>query len=139
MTADYECIANDIGQKDQNSFKIALAPPNQGIRARSIVTESQPSQTNKVRAIRLQANEGEVPEWLDLRALVKYASVSERTLRLWIHRDHDPLPAVRITGKVLVNRHRFDEWLTAHALKPAGSVDVTRLVNDLVKKVSGAD
>jgi hypothetical protein len=136
MPADYEYAAKDIGQADRNSFKILLASPNQGIRARSTLSESQSNQTKKVR---LHANERDVPEWLDLRALVKYASVSERMLRLWIHRADDPLPAVRITGKVLVNRHRFDEWLAAHAVKPAGSVDLTTMVDDLIKQVSGAD
>ena len=129
----------DIGPTNGSSLKIVLASPNQGFHTGRTVSESPPHQRNLASTDRLQAMEEGFPEWLDLRTLVRYASVSERTLRLWIHRDHDPLPAVRITGKVLVNRHRFDEWLTAHALKPAGSVDITSIVNDLVKKVSGAD
>jgi hypothetical protein len=37
-----------------------------------------------------------MPEWLDLKALTGYACVSERTLREWIHRDSNPLPASRV-------------------------------------------
>ena len=35
-------------------------------------------------------------EWLDLKALQLYACVSERTLREWIHRPFNPLPAARV-------------------------------------------
>ena len=38
------------------------------------------------------------PEWLDLKALQEYACLSNRTLREWIHRCVDPLPAVRAWG-----------------------------------------
>lgn len=41
-------------------------------------------------------------EWLDLKSLQKYACVSERTLREWIHRPVDPLPAVRVGTKILI-------------------------------------
>lgn len=34
-------------------------------------------------------------EWMDLRAPRAYAAVSERTLRMWLSRAEDPLPAVR--------------------------------------------
>jgi len=43
-------------------------------------------------------------EWLDMKALEQYACVSERTLREWIHRAVDPLPAVRVGSKILVRR-----------------------------------
>jgi len=36
------------------------------------------------------------PEWMDLKALTQYACVSERTLREWLHRPIDPLPASRV-------------------------------------------
>jgi hypothetical protein len=35
-------------------------------------------------------------EWLDLRALTQYASVSQRTIREWIHRSGNPLPAAQV-------------------------------------------
>ena len=58
------------------------------------------------------------PEWLDLKALQEYACLSNRTLREWIHRCVDPLPAVRVGCKILVRRSEFDRWLEAHQVKP---------------------
>jgi len=60
-------------------------------------------------------------EWLGLRELTQYAALSERTLRARIHSPVDPLPAVRMGGKILVNRRAFDAWLQAHTLEPANS------------------
>ena len=53
------------------------------------------------------------PEWLDLKSLQRYACVSERTLREWIHRGANPLPAARVGTKILVRRSTFDQWLEA--------------------------
>jgi excisionase family DNA binding protein len=75
----------------------------------------------------------EMPEWLDLKALQKYACVSERTLREWIHRPIDPLPAVRVGTKILVRRSAFDHWLEGHQLK---AVDVGSIVEDIVRGVA---
>ncbi len=71
-------------------------------------------------------------EWLDLRALTQYAGVSERTVREWIHRAQNPLPAVKVDKKILVRRTQFDRWLEAHLLQPADSVNIGRIVNDVV-------
>src|SRR5205807_5390242 len=68
-------------------------------------------------------------EWLDLRALQRYACVSERTLRGWIHRPDDPLPAVRVETKLLVRRATFDAWLEAHQIKP---IDVETILNEMI-------
>jgi excisionase family DNA binding protein len=76
------------------------------------------------------------PEWLDLRSLQKYACVSERTLRDWIHRAVDPLPAVRVRSKILVRRTEFDRWLETHQVK---HVDVGCIVDELVAGVKGMD
>lgn len=54
--------------------------------------------------------------WFDLRRLRSYAPVSERTLRSWIHCPVDPLPAVRVRGKILVRKSVFDEWLGRHTI-----------------------
>ena len=75
-------------------------------------------------------------EWLDLRALQKYACVSERTLREWIHRPENPLPAVRVGTKILVRRSTFDQWLEHHRLR---AIDVGCIVDELVKGVMGSD
>jgi excisionase family DNA binding protein len=72
------------------------------------------------------------PEWLDLKALQGYACVSERTLRQWIHRVINPLPAVRVGSKILVRRCEFDRWLEAHQVK---HIDVGCIVDELVAGV----
>jgi excisionase family DNA binding protein len=76
------------------------------------------------------------PEWLDLKALQEYACVSERTMRGWIHRPVDPLPAVRVGTKLLIRRSTFDHWLEAHQLK---AVDVGCIVEEMVAGVRGRD
>ena len=68
-------------------------------------------------------------EWFDLGALQQYACVSERTLRDWIHRPVDPLPAVRVGTKILIRRSVFDSWLESHQVK---SIDVNRIVDEIV-------
>jgi excisionase family DNA binding protein len=72
------------------------------------------------------------PEWLDLKALQDYACVSERTIRAWVHRDVDPLPAVRAGTKILIRRSTFDRWLEAHQLKP---VEVGPIVEEIITRV----
>jgi excisionase family DNA binding protein len=75
-------------------------------------------------------------EWFDLKALQQYACVSERTLREWIHRPLDPLPATRVGTKILVKRSTLDQWLENHRVK---IVDVGCIVNEMVADVMGAD
>jgi excisionase family DNA binding protein len=75
-------------------------------------------------------------EWLDLAALTEYACISERTVRGWIHRSSNPLPAVRVGSKILVRRSIFDAWLENHRLK---SVDVGCIVEEMVASVMGTD
>jgi len=74
-------------------------------------------------------------EWLGLRQLTEYAAVSERTLRAWMHRQVDPLPAVQVDGKILVRRSQFDAWLERYRIKPSASVDVDAIVNGLLRDV----
>jgi excisionase family DNA binding protein len=76
------------------------------------------------------------PEWLDLKALQRYACVSERTLRQWIHRASNPLPAARVGTKILVRRSSFDHWLENHSLK---TIDVGCIVDELVAGVTGTN
>ncbi len=76
------------------------------------------------------------PEWLDLRALRQYACVSERTVRQWIHRPVDPLPASRVGSKILIRRSAFDRWLESHQLK---RVDVGCIVEEMVAGVKGGN
>jgi excisionase family DNA binding protein len=78
-------------------------------------------------------NQTSQPEWLDLKALQRYACVSERTLREWVHRSINPLPAARVGTKILVRRSVFDRWLEAHEIK---RVDIGCIVNDLIAGVT---
>ena len=71
-------------------------------------------------------------EWLDLKALQQYVSVSERTIRGWIHRPLNPLPSVQVGRKILVRRSMFDLWLEGHQLKP---VDVGCIVDEIMTGV----
>ncbi len=75
-------------------------------------------------------------EWMDLRSLTQYAAVSERTLREWIHRPSNPLPAARVGVKILVRRKTFDQWLENHRLK---SIDVGCIVDEMVAGVMGTN
>lgn len=75
-------------------------------------------------------------EWLDLRQLKRYAAVSERTLRTWIHQPIDPLPASRVGGKILVRRSVFDHWLEGHKLEP---IDLGCIVDELIEGVKGGN
>ena len=73
-------------------------------------------------------------EWMDLKALRQYACVSERTLRDWIHRTTNPLPAAQVGTKILVRRSTFDQWLENHRVK---LVDVGCIVDEIVAGVTG--
>jgi excisionase family DNA binding protein len=75
-----------------------------------------------------------MPEWLDLKALTGYACVSERTVREWIRRPTNPLPATQVGTKILIRRTSFDQWLENHRLK---SVDVACIVDEMVAGVMG--
>ena len=71
--------------------------------------------------------------WLSLRELTEYASVSERTLRQWLHRSTDALPAVRVDGKILVRKSEFDAWLERHRIQPDAAIDVDGIVNVVLR------
>jgi len=75
-------------------------------------------------------------EWLDLKALEQYACVSERTLRTWIHRPIDPLPAARVGNKILIRRSSFDGWLETHNVQ---AIDIEGIVDDLVAEMKGSN
>lgn len=83
-----------------------------------------------------RASQSEHKEWLDLKALQDYACVSERTLRQWIHRATNPLPAVRVGNKILVRRSAFDAWLESHEVR---HLDVGCIVDEMVAGVTGTD
>ncbi len=70
-------------------------------------------------------------EWLDVRALTQYASVSVRTIREWVHRPTNPLPAAQVGTKLLISRSAFDAWLAAHKIVTSQSVKT--IVNDVMQ------
>ena len=84
-------------------------------------------------ASELKATSGIGREWLSLRDLTVYAAVSERTLREWMHRDKNPLPAVQVEGKILVRRAAFDAWLERYRIRAKQIVDVDAIVNELTR------
>jgi hypothetical protein len=49
--------------------------------------------------------------YLRLSDLVRYSTLSIRTLRRYMHDAIDPLPVHRIGGCLLVKRSEFDAWL----------------------------
>jgi len=86
-----------------------------------------------VTVISRQPQPDDTKEWLDLRAITRYACVSERTVRDWIHLARNPLPAVQVEKKILIRRSIFDRWLETHPCCPASSIDVGRVVDDVLK------
>jgi excisionase family DNA binding protein len=72
---------------------------------------------------------------MDLKTLTEYAAISERTLRDWMHRGSNPLPAVRVGTKILVRRGAFDAWLQKHPLVPAESIDVADTVKEIMSEL----
>jgi hypothetical protein len=76
----------------------------------------------------------EWPEWMDLKILERYSSMSNRTLRGWIKAPVNPLPASIRGGKILVARRDFDEWMKGHAIE-AGGIDIDRTVDDILKSL----
>ena len=79
---------------------------------------------------------------MDLRSTQDYANVSERTLREWIHRPVNPLPAAQVDhGKILIKRGNLDLWLEAHPVLSIDSIDVNviadKILNDLKRWRNG--
>jgi len=74
---------------------------------------------------------------MDVQTLTEYAAISERTLREWIHRACNPLPAVRVGTKILVRKGVFDRWLESHPLLPAESVDVDGIASEILVDLAG--
>jgi hypothetical protein len=53
--------------------------------------------------------------YFDLKGLAAYSSMSERSLRDYLHDPRNPLPYFKPggRGRVLVKRSDFDRWLSA--------------------------
>lgn len=72
-------------------------------------------------------------EWLGLKELTRYADISQRTLRSWIYSPIDPLPAVKVCGKVLVRRSDFDAFLQRHQIKHLDHINLDAIVQEVTK------
>jgi hypothetical protein len=72
-------------------------------------------------------------EWLGLRDLTYYANVSERTIRSWIRSPVNPLPAVKVSGKVLVRKSDFDAFLQRYRIRPLEEINIDAIVQDVLK------
>ncbi len=79
----------------------------------------------------------EFPEWMDLRTTQAYVSVSERTLRDWIHRERDPLPAFQDGGKIFISRSRLDRWMESHPITASSVGDVGAIVDEVMSSLAG--
>lgn len=67
-----------------------------------------------------------------MKALTRYACVSERLLREWIHRPNDPLPASRVGKKIMIRKSTFDQWMESHRVQ---STDVHGIVDEILAGV----
>jgi hypothetical protein len=84
-----------------------------------------------------QSQLGTHPEWMDLKTIQQYACVSERTVRDWIHRPYNPLPAVQVEKKILIRRSQFDCWLESHPIQSANSIDINGIIEEVMKDMKG--
>jgi len=50
-------------------------------------------------------------EWLTVQTAADRASVSTKTVRRWMDRESDALPATRVDGVVRIRRQDLDGWL----------------------------
>jgi hypothetical protein len=72
-------------------------------------------------------------EYLSLRELAIYASLSVKTLRSYLAHPRHPLPHYQLPGKILVRREDFDAWLEHFRTGEVGpDVDLEKIVNDIV-------
>lgn len=84
--------------------------------------------------------------WLSLEALGRYCGLSVRSLRAYLMDPNHPLPHYRmkephviataagkrrtVSGKILVRRSDFDQWMQTYRYTP----DLDRLVDEVVSE-----
>jgi Helix-turn-helix domain len=73
-------------------------------------------------------------EYLSLKSLATYASLSVKTLRTYLTDPKNPLPHFKMTGKILVKRTDFDAWIECFRSREH-PVDLDRLVDDMLSAV----
>ncbi len=73
-------------------------------------------------------------EWMGLKQVSQYASLSARTIRSRIHDPIDPLPAVRVHGKILVRRSQLDAWLERRRIQPLENIDLDAIMKGVISE-----
>lgn len=68
--------------------------------------------------------------YLSLQTLTRYAGLSVRTLRGYLHDPVTPLPHYRVRGKILVKRSDYDAWLLRFRRCQPASLDT--MVNEVL-------
>lgn len=82
--------------------KIAEIHPGQKKPAASVLTTAPGFSNDTISINNGPLRRGVVPlEWLDLKALTQYVSVSRRTLTEWLLREENPLPAFRVVARCM--------------------------------------
>ncbi len=70
-------------------------------------------------------------QYLTLKQLSKYSSLSVRTIRDYLNDPVDPIPAYRLKRKILILRSQFDSWMQNN--KIGGNVN--NIVEEMVNAV----
>jgi excisionase family DNA binding protein len=78
----------------------------------------------------------EITEWMGLKQVTGYVNLSDRTVRSWIHDPVDPLPAVRVGGKILIRRSELDAWLLRRRVNLLANVDLDAIVKGVLEDVT---
>lgn len=73
------------------------------------------------------------PEYLDLKGLARYSSLSVGTLRVILARPGGP-PHYRPGGKMLIRRSDWDSWIAQYRQNPQ---DLDALVDKVMAEITG--
>ena len=74
----------------------------------------------------------EPAEYLTIKQLVAYSTLSERTLRGYLKRRVQPLPHYRVDKKILIRRSEFEDWLANFRRADRGDG-----INNMVEEILG--
>ena len=70
-------------------------------------------------------------EYVDLQALSKILGLSVRTIRTYINDPLDPLPAIRLSGKLIVSVRALGDYLDRHQVQPP---NIDSIVNETIQR-----
>ncbi len=74
------------------------------------------------------------PGYINLRDVSTRLSASPRSVRAYVNRSDNPLPAYRIGGKLLFCWDEVEKWVEQHRVRmPDVNVDVDALIDILEK------